>query len=88
MKHLENSVMLDALKKVQEVQVDITKAGLSAWIQANTSESVMEDESRIYFELIVFDDSSIVQKFEFDAFDTKEHIDAKVAMAQAYSKTL
>ena len=80
--------MLDALKKVQEIQSDILKVGYSAWIEGNVSASVSDGETRIYFDLIVFEVGTLVQKFVFDAQDSKEHIDARVAMAQAYAKTL
>lgn len=87
--YLSDSVMLDALKKVQDAQVEIIKKGYSAHLDTYVHEEWLDaGVYYITFELVVFKDRTISQTFEFSARDTEGIINATVARAEAYAKTL
>lgn len=87
--YLTNSVMLDALKRIQALQPIILNAGYSAHIDANFHTDWLDSSlTYITFDLVVFESNEIVKSFDFTARDTRELIDANCALAEAYAKSL
>lgn len=89
MKYLSDSVMLDTLKKVQELQASILEAGYSAHIDASVHQNWMDVTGRhISFELVIFEDNEIIRSFEFSPSDPEGVLNATYDLAVAYVKYL
>lgn len=89
MTYLSDSVMLDALKKVQALQLEILASGHSAHIDANVHpNSPFEHGTHISFELTIFEGNDIIRSFDFNAIDSEEVINGTCNIAVAYTKYL
>lgn len=88
MKHISDEAMLDMLKKVQTHQADILRKGHSAHIDASVHEDLVEYDHFIAFDVYIYEENSLINAFDFSAFDTEEELDATYAMFVAYIKTL
>ena len=87
--YLSDSIMLDMLKKVQELQPAILKAGYSAHIDATVHQNFLDAQNtHLSFELTVFEDNEIVKSFDFMSSDSEEVLNATYDLAVAYTKYL
>ena len=89
MKYLPDSVMLDTLIKVQELQSTILTAGYSAHLDAGVHENWPDiRETHINFELTIFDGTELIRTFDFNASDSEAVIEATYNLALAYTRFL
>lgn len=89
MNYLSNDIMLDMLKKVQELQPTILLAGYSAHIDASVHpDSPFGDGTHISFELTIFEGTEIVKSFDFNSLETEDILNATYDLAVAYTKYL
>lgn len=84
----EDSVILEALKKVQGLQPELLKKGYSAQLDASIHDNIGEDGTHLSFELTIFEGNDIIKSFDFSAYDTPEMIEATCKMAVAFTKSL
>ena len=84
----EDSVILDALKKVQSMQPELLKKGYSAHLDASIHNSIGEDGTHLSFVLTIFEGNDIIKSFDFSAYDTPDMIEATTAIAVAFTKSL
>lgn len=88
MKHISDEAMLDMLKKVQTHQADILRSGHSAHIDASVHEDIVDYDHYIAFDVYIYEENSLINAFDFSAFDTEEELNAKYTLFTAYIKKL
>ncbi len=87
--YLPDSVMLDTLKKVQELQATILQAGYSAHVDADVHQNIFnKDDRHLSFELTIFKDTDIIKSFDFMSYDSEDVLVATYDLAVAYTKYL
>ena len=89
MEYLSDSVMLDTLKKVQELQPSLLEARYSAHIDAGVQQNWPDvNGHHISFELTIFDGNEIIKSFDFYSSDSESVLNATYELAVAYVKYL
>lgn len=76
-----NEFMLDLLKRVQPMQIEVLKRGYSAHL--DTGISSLWDEARVYFDLTIFEGTDITERYDFHYGDTEEQLEATLAKLRA-----
>ena len=80
-----DAVMLDLLKKVQELQIEIVATGRTAHLDASTHETLFSyGETHISFDMTVFEEHQIVESFEFDATDDDNELEYEFRRLSLY----
>lgn len=74
--------MLDLLKRVQPMQIKALKKGYSAHIDTGIC-SYWDDKARVHFNFTIFEDTHIIEQYEFNFNDTEEQIEATLAKLRA-----
>lgn len=84
MDFLSDSIMLEMLKKVQPLQVEILKTGRTCHVDAGVGYSSLYDKSHIGFEVVIFEELDLVKDYDFSSVVTEEELNAEFACLQAY----
>ncbi len=77
-----NEFMLDLLKRVQPMQIEVLKKGYSAHIDTGIN-SYWDDKARLSFDFTIFEGTDIAEQYEFHYLDTEEQLEATLAKLRA-----
>ena len=79
--YLSNETMLEFLKQVQREQAALVSIGRSAHLDVNVHENTFPSDggTHITFGLTVFEGDTLSSQYEFNAGDTEEQIQARIA---------
>lgn len=83
--YLPNSIMLEMLKKVQNLQSEIIISGRSCHLDAGVHEDLFfEGGTHISFDVTVFDENELVRQFDFSSNLNEEELNAEYQCLVAY----
>lgn len=88
--YLSNEFMLETLKKVQPIQIQLLQSGVSAHLDAGVSPNRYSEDNgtHIDFSIDIFVENNLEKSFDFSPLDTEEEVNATVSSLQAYAKSL
>ena len=83
--YLSNGIMLEMLKKVQNLQAEIIISGRSCHLDAGVYEDhFFEAGTHISFDVTVFDEHELVREFDFSSNLTEEELKEEYQCLVAY----
>lgn len=85
MAHLSDQAILDAVKKVQPIQLSLASKGYCAHIDVNVHESL---ERHLSFDFTIFSGDVLLESFDFSAIGGEEELEEKLSYLFEFVKHL